>query len=125
MAYDHRSKAGNQGDVVKHVALLAVACHVLERAPRSLHYVDAFAGPAGSLLTPGGEWTRGIGRLNRAANPISPDVASWMRTVLTQREQRASYRCPDLSVGGEGLAPEFEERGGERARDRIYEGREA
>lgn len=52
-------------------------------------------------------------------------IEEGLRTVLTQREQRASYHWPDLSVGGEGLAPEVEEGGWERVRDRIYEGRGA
>lgn len=52
-------------------------------------------------------------------------IEEGLRIVLTQREQKASYRWPDLSVGGEGLAPEVEEGGWERVRDRIYEGRGA
>jgi len=97
MPYDHRSKAGNQGDVVKHVALLAVARHMLAHTPRALKYVDAFAGPAGSLLIPGGEWNNGIGKLNRAAEPISPDVACWMRWYLA-RPQLVGLRYPGSAL---------------------------
>lgn len=52
-------------------------------------------------------------------------IEEGLRIVLTQREQKASYRWPDLSVGGEGLAPDVEEGSWERVRDRIYEGRGA
>ena len=50
-------------------------------------------------------------------------IEEGLRFVLTQREKKAAYRWPDLSVGGEGLSPEIEEGGWERVRDRMYEGR--
>lgn len=49
-------------------------------------------------------------------------IEEGLRIVLTQREQKAFYRWPDLSVGGEGLAPDVEEGGWTQVRDRIYEG---
>ena len=97
MAYNHRTKAGNQGDVVKHVALLAVARQVLKSIPRTLRYVDAFAGPAGSLLLPGGEWSQGIGKLKRTIEPSSPDVASWARWYLA-RPQLVGLRYPGSAL---------------------------
>lgn len=97
MAYDHRLKAGNQGDVVKHVALLAVVRSCLGGTSRLLNYVDAFAGPAGSLLLPGGEWGRGVGRLNRAAAVESPHVGSWIRWYLA-RPQLTGSRYPGSAL---------------------------
>jgi hypothetical protein len=82
--YDHRSHAGNQGDVVKHVALIAALRIVLKEGSRRLRYVDAFAGPSGSVLLPGGEWQRGIGSINRAASIQSPDVKAWFEWYLAR-----------------------------------------
>ena len=79
MTYDHRIKAGNQGDVVKHVDLLAAVRHAIDVAPSTLLYADAYAGPTGSLLLPGGGWSSGIGKLNRSAEPRSVDVGRWIR----------------------------------------------
>lgn len=45
MPYDHHEKVGNQGDVVKHVALLAALDKDLENHKRSdFCYADTFAG---------------------------------------------------------------------------------
>lgn len=52
-------------------------------------------------------------------------IEEGLRVVLAQREQKASYRWPDLSVSGEGLAPGVEEGSWEPIRDRIYAGRGA
>jgi 23S rRNA A2030 N6-methylase RlmJ len=74
MAYDHRAKAGNQVDVVKHVALLAMARHALAETRSVFKYGDAYAGPAGSVLLPGGEWVNGVGKVNRSGEVNSQDV---------------------------------------------------
>lgn len=50
-------------------------------------------------------------------------IEEGLRTALARREQRTSYQWPDLSVSGEGLAPEIEEGTWEALRDRIYAGR--
>lgn len=63
MAYDHNRKAGNEGDIVKHVALIAALntniCKKIE-----LKFVDLFAGYAFSPIIKGNEWSRGIGRIH-------------------------------------------------------------
>ncbi len=48
-----------------------------------------------------------------------------LRAALAHREQKASYQWPDLSVTGEGIAPEIEEGAWEPLRARIYPGRGA
>lgn len=95
--YDHRTRAGNQGDVVKHVALMAAGRHALEGAGHRLKYVDAFAGPGGSLLLPGGRWMQDIGEVNRAAKASSPDVARWLRWYLS-RPQLVGSRYPGSAL---------------------------
>lgn len=42
--YDHNEKAGNQGDVVKHTALLAAADALITASVGDFDYADAFAG---------------------------------------------------------------------------------
>lgn len=82
--YDHRSHAGNQGDVAKHVALVAALRHAIQETSGVFKYVDAFAGPAGSLLLPGGQWVRGVGKLDRETAARSPDVESWIKWYLAR-----------------------------------------
>lgn len=97
MTYDHRTKAGNQGDVVKHVALLAAVRHAFSLARSTFRYADAYAGPAGSLLLPGGEWSSGIGKLNRSAEVRSVDVGKWIRWYLA-RPQLVGSRYPGSAL---------------------------
>jgi hypothetical protein len=52
-------------------------------------------------------------------------IEEGLRAALARREQKTSYHWPDLSVSGEGLAPEIEEGSWELLRDRIYSGRGA
>ena len=52
-------------------------------------------------------------------------IEEGLRVALAQREQKNSYRWPDLSVPGKGLAQEMGEGGWELVRDRIYTGRGA
>ena len=97
MAYDHRAKAGNQGDVVKHVALIAMARHALDATRSVFRYADAFAGPAGSLLLPGGEWVNGIGKVNRLGEVNSQDVRRWIAWYLA-RPQLVGSRYPGSAL---------------------------
>ncbi len=97
MPYDHCKKAGNQGDVVKHVALVAAARHALAATSGKFSYVDAFAGRAGSLLLPGGEWMHGIGRLDRTAPVQSPDLRDWLGLYLA-RPQLVGSRYPGSAL---------------------------
>ena len=50
-------------------------------------------------------------------------IEEGLRVALARREQKTSYRWPDLSVTGEGLAPEIEEGSWEPLREQIYTGR--
>lgn len=65
-AFDHHKKAGNEGDVVKHVALIAALDSVVDQhRGGAFHYADIYAGYAHHCLQNGGEWTKGIGKLCR------------------------------------------------------------
>lgn len=70
MPYDHNEKAGNQGDLIKHIALLAVVDSILsERKPKNFCYCDTFAGYANSQLIKGNGWEEGIGLLYDQKSP--------------------------------------------------------
>lgn len=61
--YDHNVKAGNQGDVIKHIALIAAASVLMKKNIEIFHYADTFAGYAYNPLKSDGEWSSGIGIL--------------------------------------------------------------
>jgi len=61
MGYDHRRHAGNAGDLWKHLVLAEVADRLFEAGVRV--YVESHAGYPEYILSPGGEWEGGIGRL--------------------------------------------------------------
>lgn len=52
-------------------------------------------------------------------------IEEGLQAVLDRRDRQESYRWPDLSVGGQGLAPEIGEGTWELIRDRIYAGQGA
>jgi len=62
--YDHHKKAGNEGDIVKHPALIAALDETLARTRHSpFRYADVFAGYAKNPLREGNEWPNGIGKI--------------------------------------------------------------
>src|SRR5438874_1325040 len=96
MIYNHHTKAGNQGDVIKHPALIAALDVVLRQAVadtetrnKSFHYLDAFTGHAWHPLLDEGsvpegqkpfEWRKGIGCLHDKLwqhNALNEHVQLW------------------------------------------------
>ena len=90
--YDHAEKSGNEGDVVKHVGLLAALHTILGSwAGGFFRYADTFAGYAQSVLGEGGEWAYGVGLL--ADEPelgANPHTALWKRWYLARPVTRGS-----------------------------------
>jgi 23S rRNA A2030 N6-methylase RlmJ len=62
LAYDHNRKAGNPGDVIKHVGLIA-ALLSSDKTEHAFRFVDLFAGYAYNPIVDGNEWCEGIGRI--------------------------------------------------------------
>src|SRR3954466_8499760 len=62
MDYAHARHAGNAGDVLKHVALIAILDELL-RDPAPLTYVETHAGDGLYPLGSAGEWGEGIQRV--------------------------------------------------------------
>lgn len=84
--YDHRDKSGNEGDVVKHVALVAALDAVLARwGGGFFRYADTFAGYAFNPLVGDGAWRRGVGRLiGEGRLDDNPHTALWRRWYLSR-----------------------------------------
>jgi 23S rRNA A2030 N6-methylase RlmJ len=87
--YDHNFKAANQGDMVKHPALMAALNAVLDGWDQTpFRYADTFAGhPVNPLKDqPRYEWQRGVGRLRDRATigeGVDQDsVTNWIRLYL-------------------------------------------
>ena len=90
--YDHAEKCGNEGDVVKHVGLLAALDAVLGSWPGgSFRYADTFAGYAQTVLGDGGScaWQHGAGLLVGEADlAANPHTALWQRWYLGRPQVR-------------------------------------
>ncbi len=85
-AYDHNRKAGNQGDIVKHVALIASLNAVCQsRGAGPFRFADLFAGYALNPICDGNEWTQGIGRIHpRVSEVKNGDVQCYFRWYLSR-----------------------------------------
>ena len=100
MAYDHHTKAGNQGDVVKHVALVAALDTIVAVGrSRQFSYADVFAGHPWHHLVTGNEWQSGIGKLhgNSGLNG-NPHVGLWSKWYLDGRPDILHGMYPGSSV---------------------------
>jgi len=96
MAYDHNEKAGNQGDVIKHIALLAAVDTILtEEKRKAFRYCDTFAGYAVSQLIHGNGWKDGIGLF---FNTTSPDCETVIHDKLNGNAHVEQFR--DLYLAG-------------------------
>jgi len=78
--YDHNKKAGNQGDVVKHPALIAAVDSIIQDSQAEcFNFFDTFAGYAYNPLLKGNEWVNGINHIHRfGRSSENPHVKSWM-----------------------------------------------
>lgn len=93
MTYDHNTKAGNRGDVAKHVALIAALGEILKSWPQqNFRYADTFAGYAYNPLGPKSAtdgWATGIGALadrQRVGQPKAPSLEAWLRRYVWSRQ---------------------------------------
>ena len=91
--YDHHKKAGNEGDVVKHVALIAALDSVVDQHGGGVfHYADIYAGHAHHCLGRGGEWTRGIGKLcQRCELRENPHTALYYKWYLSRPQFEGGF----------------------------------
>lgn len=80
--YDHKYKAGNLGDVLKHCALLAWV-DSLPDGPR--HLCDTHAGAGMHALVKGGEWTAGVGRIDALDTSAAPAAVQRYAAAVAKR----------------------------------------
>src|SRR5918997_4861926 len=92
MNYRHAFHAGNFADVMKHVLLVRVLCH-LRRKEMPFRVIDTHAGigfydlaaeEAGRTL----EWQGGVGHLDRPFEPEVESLLSPYRAVLDSARRR-------------------------------------
>ena len=119
MSYDHHRKAGNEGDCVKHPALIAALDDILCQPPeggvgvtnKPFHYLDVFAGHAWHPLLDAGdvpgvqkalEWKKGIGTLHKkllnASEELNEHVLRWQDWYLPDRPSLVRGWYPGSSV---------------------------
>jgi len=118
MDYAHARHAGNAGDVLKHVALVAVLEELL-RDPSPLEYVETHAGDGLFPLGSAGEWgdgvqrvwgaregllgryaeiVRGFSRAGAARAGIYPGSPSIARKLLRERDSMRLYEIDPQSA---------------------------
>ena len=91
--YDHNRKAGNEGDICKHLGLIAAVGETVAHTGDSpFKYADIFAGYAKNPLRGGCEWPQGIGLV------AGPDLLSGNRHVAFWAECAKLNEPP--TVGG-------------------------
>lgn len=92
MPYDHSTKIGNHGDVLKHIALFAALRHLLghsERNGRRFGFADIHAGRPQYVLPDKGEWQVGIGRFSN------------LPEIRNDRKRRNQGKPTELGIVGE------------------------
>lgn len=88
MSYRHSKKAGNEGDVIKHISLIAALDTVMKswnkdkgNKDKVFSYCDTYAANGLNLLKSGLGWSKGIGRIqsqmNHADVTINHHVVNW------------------------------------------------
>ncbi len=79
MPYSHDTRAGNQGDVVKHCALITVIQRLAAGGLKKLVFGDTFSGGGRHAKVPRGDWRHGIGKLaNNLSLPKDPAIQHYL-----------------------------------------------
>lgn len=128
--YDHGTKAGNQGDVVKHTLLAGLLHRMPASSEEPFFYVESHAGAFEHVLAPDGEWRCGVGAVATSAKAAAtvygrhvlpglrvdggryPGSAALAERVLSARDLRVHTLLHDiradvgasLSAAGAGAA---------------------
>ncbi|QDT91733.1 23S rRNA (adenine(2030)-N(6))-methyltransferase RlmJ [Gimesia algae] len=79
--YDHSKKAGNEGDVIKHVFLLNRIDDLIRESKdvaEPFWYIDSHSARPYHRLHPQGKWTHGIGKLHKTADTAPELLAEYL-----------------------------------------------
>ena len=81
MSYRHSEKAGNEGDVIKHISLIAALDNVMKswnkdkgNKDKVFSYCDTYAANGLNLLKSGLGWSKGIGRIQSQMNHVGVTI---------------------------------------------------
>ena len=81
MSYRHSEKAGNEGDVIKHISLIAALDTVMKswnkdkgNKDKVFSYCDTYAANGLNLLKSGLGWSKGIGRIQSQMNHVGVTI---------------------------------------------------
>jgi 23S rRNA A2030 N6-methylase RlmJ len=77
--YDHQTKAGNEGDVVKHPALVAALNGLRAEHEGVFRYADAFAGRWENDLSRADAWRKGMEKFAARWKGGNPDIGFWRK----------------------------------------------
>ena len=98
MNYRHCEKAGNEGDVIKHISLIAALDTVIKswkqdegNRSKIFSYCDTYAANGLNLLKSGLGWSKGIGRIqsqmNHADGTINHHFVNWKNSWWISPEE--------------------------------------
>jgi 23S rRNA A2030 N6-methylase RlmJ len=96
--YNHNDKAGNQGDVVKHAALIAAGDALITECDGAFQYADTFAGYAYNPLRSDGEWRNGIGVIARSGRTSNNSAVNFWRELWSCRPGLRGSVYPGSSI---------------------------
>lgn len=87
-----KTKAGNQGDVPKHISLILLAEKLLQICNSPFIYLETHTGYPSYLLPKGGSWKDGVGRLDKVVGPITSIAPSSPFAPLAQYLSESGFR---------------------------------
>ena len=107
MSYRHSEKAGNEGDVIKHISLIAALDTVMKswnkdkgNKDKVFSYCDTYAANGLNLLKSGLGWSKGIGRIQSQMNHADVTInhhfvnwknSWWIPPEETERKYNAGF----------------------------------
>ena len=97
MKYDHSTKIGNRGDVVKHAVLAAVVDRLLQDDDKPFTYIETHTGRAEYVLPKGGEWRKGIRRFQKRVCEVTPRLLDPYVDHALARKITVAQRYPGSS----------------------------
>ncbi|MBW8192181.1 23S rRNA (adenine(2030)-N(6))-methyltransferase RlmJ [Neiella marina] len=99
MVYEHKTKAGNLGDVFKHLALVQMLEGLLtHHQGKHFCYADTYAGRPDYAVTSSKGWRKGAGKLLSIDVPPMPAARFWHQHVANVPESAEMARYPGSTL---------------------------
>lgn len=104
MVYEHKTKAGNLGDVFKHLALVQLLEGMLtHHQGKHFCYADTFAGSPDYLVANSKGWRKGAGKLLNIDVPPLPAARFWHQHISNVSASAENARYPGSTLLAEKL----------------------